>query len=402
MLMERRVDDAVVPVDLNGTEIEGWEKTDFAIRKQKNQTGKQIAELILGAYRHRYPEQEESVSKRSSTTATTLNADSVGKPMSEDGVRARSNSLREKPAEQIQPSQKSLKSTKRSTKHNTNADGLDKLRRLTTRTLKSDELRNQILRFNKFPDDWSASQLAAKLIDSRVTSDEIEPGQTPIDYLYCCLDDDLRRSEYWPDLCREMIRLTALLTPVSFVVDQEAVASHIDPTGDRRATHVHAETTDPILAKSLPAMILGAAVDFEDYEIIVELDNDAEHYVPIKKKRNLVSGVVAGPEVGIEGKGLIENIAIGLAKKLKARNSTIAAVNGALDAWADSNSYVSLMLKDSSGQLVAARLKSISEKFPELIVLILAGGDDAMSESVLYKIQEIRQFFDVNATQGRQ
>ena len=55
MLLARRRDDAVVPVEMDGTRIEGWESIDFAIRKGKR-IGRQVADLILAVYRHRHPE----------------------------------------------------------------------------------------------------------------------------------------------------------------------------------------------------------------------------------------------------------------------------------------------------------------------------------------------------------
>jgi hypothetical protein len=54
MLFERRDDDAVIPVQMVGTIIPGWEKIDIAIRKGK-QTGNEVADLILAAYRLRHP-----------------------------------------------------------------------------------------------------------------------------------------------------------------------------------------------------------------------------------------------------------------------------------------------------------------------------------------------------------
>ncbi len=56
MLHERWKEDAVVPVQMDGTRIEGWEKIDFAIRR-KNRPGWRIADLILEAYRHRHWEE---------------------------------------------------------------------------------------------------------------------------------------------------------------------------------------------------------------------------------------------------------------------------------------------------------------------------------------------------------
>ena len=56
MLLERRKDDAVVPVQMDLTPIPGWESIDFGIRRQKgskNRSGKEIADLILQAYRLR-------------------------------------------------------------------------------------------------------------------------------------------------------------------------------------------------------------------------------------------------------------------------------------------------------------------------------------------------------------
>ena len=59
MLKHRRAEDAVIPVEMDGTRIEGWEDIDFGIRKRKL-TSKQIADLILAAYRHRHPGTESS------------------------------------------------------------------------------------------------------------------------------------------------------------------------------------------------------------------------------------------------------------------------------------------------------------------------------------------------------
>jgi tetratricopeptide (TPR) repeat protein len=56
MLKDRRKDDAVVPVQMDGTRVDGWEDIDFAVRR-KNRTGKEIAELLLQAYRHRHPDE---------------------------------------------------------------------------------------------------------------------------------------------------------------------------------------------------------------------------------------------------------------------------------------------------------------------------------------------------------
>lgn len=56
MLKDRRKEDVVIPVQLDLTSIPGWESIDFAIRRQKgskNRSGKEIADLILEAYRLR-------------------------------------------------------------------------------------------------------------------------------------------------------------------------------------------------------------------------------------------------------------------------------------------------------------------------------------------------------------
>lgn len=54
VLAERRDDDAVVPVHLDGTRIEGWESIDLGIRRGRR-SARVVAEDILEAYRHRYP-----------------------------------------------------------------------------------------------------------------------------------------------------------------------------------------------------------------------------------------------------------------------------------------------------------------------------------------------------------
>src|SRR2546429_9757956 len=54
MLKARRKEDAVIPVEMDRTSIDGWESIDFAIHR-KGRSGKEIADLIIGAYRQRYP-----------------------------------------------------------------------------------------------------------------------------------------------------------------------------------------------------------------------------------------------------------------------------------------------------------------------------------------------------------
>jgi hypothetical protein len=52
VLAERRKDDAVLPVHIDGTRIEGWETVDLGIRKGRK-TGRQVAEAILEVYQRR-------------------------------------------------------------------------------------------------------------------------------------------------------------------------------------------------------------------------------------------------------------------------------------------------------------------------------------------------------------
>ena len=68
MLKDRRKEDAVVPVQLDGTRVPGWEEIDFAIRR-KNRNAKEIADLIIAAYRLRFP-----VSSASSHSAKIVRA----------------------------------------------------------------------------------------------------------------------------------------------------------------------------------------------------------------------------------------------------------------------------------------------------------------------------------------
>ncbi|MDA0591574.1 MAG: TIR domain-containing protein, partial [Planctomycetota bacterium] len=70
MLKHRRADDAVIPVQMDGTQIEGWEDIDFAIRKGRL-SGKQVADLILAAWRLRQTEAESSPRSTSATPART-------------------------------------------------------------------------------------------------------------------------------------------------------------------------------------------------------------------------------------------------------------------------------------------------------------------------------------------
>lgn len=54
MLLERRSEDAVVPVQFDDTDIDGWERVDFTIPRE-NRTAREIADVLVKAYQHRYP-----------------------------------------------------------------------------------------------------------------------------------------------------------------------------------------------------------------------------------------------------------------------------------------------------------------------------------------------------------
>ncbi len=54
ILLDRRADDAVIPVHLDDTEIPGWPAVSFGI-KPKGRSAAEIADLILEAYRQRHP-----------------------------------------------------------------------------------------------------------------------------------------------------------------------------------------------------------------------------------------------------------------------------------------------------------------------------------------------------------
>ncbi len=107
VLMERRKDNAVVPVHIDGTVVEGWEGIDYGIRKGRK-TGRQIAEAILDVYRQRSPD----LQRDSESVAGTYGARLVGdgdirkrypktayatqiKKTGEDSMRSAINSARE-------------------------------------------------------------------------------------------------------------------------------------------------------------------------------------------------------------------------------------------------------------------------------------------------------------------
>ncbi|MDA0921491.1 MAG: TIR domain-containing protein, partial [Planctomycetota bacterium] len=73
ILLKRRKDRAVVPVEMDGTRIEGWEETDYAFRR-KGRSGRQIADLILDVYEKRFasvPKPEETTPASSLTEPAT-------------------------------------------------------------------------------------------------------------------------------------------------------------------------------------------------------------------------------------------------------------------------------------------------------------------------------------------
>jgi tetratricopeptide (TPR) repeat protein len=73
MLKTRRKENAVIPIQLDGTRIEGWEEIDFAIRK-KSRSARQIADLIIEAYRLRFPVSVAPQDDRRSAETSGLSA----------------------------------------------------------------------------------------------------------------------------------------------------------------------------------------------------------------------------------------------------------------------------------------------------------------------------------------
>lgn len=55
ILLNRRSDDAVIPVRLDETDIPGWPAVAFDIRPN-NRSASELADLILEAYRLRHPD----------------------------------------------------------------------------------------------------------------------------------------------------------------------------------------------------------------------------------------------------------------------------------------------------------------------------------------------------------
>jgi hypothetical protein len=67
MLKNRWAEDAVVPVQMDLTSIDGWEDIDFALRRRagaRNRTGSEIADLILAAYNIRRSKQQKYTPKQ--------------------------------------------------------------------------------------------------------------------------------------------------------------------------------------------------------------------------------------------------------------------------------------------------------------------------------------------------
>jgi len=78
VILKARRKDAVVPVQIDGTKVDGWEEIDFAIRKG-NRTGKQVADLIFDAYQHRYNNSDGREMETSINSAGSRNLQSISK-----------------------------------------------------------------------------------------------------------------------------------------------------------------------------------------------------------------------------------------------------------------------------------------------------------------------------------
>ena len=391
MLKDRRGEDAVIPVHLDGTQIEGWETVDFGIPRKKR-SGKKIAMEILHAYRHRHPidndvnfvaivedgsHPDRGVSKK---TALPL-PDNRRKRAEPAAAQERSTNI---PALTSAPAPKKKN---RSTREQSPVRGVmmsrakKQLGLPVEQLLASDVTRDFILLHNQLPFATSAQELAKKILESA----------NPMDFLRNCVKQDKPQNAEDLDELKETIwRLCQVLTSVCLQIsDLSVLAKHLD--GD--ATHAELPTPDLTVAKSQVALIKMVSVDLHtqsDWKLICKED--------LPKRRNAVAAFPHPPHVGIYGDGgqdredIIDVFTDGLFRLLAAHRRHPANVRAALQELTKRDRvYVLVFLP---ARLSESNFERIHAAYPELILLVQAGSEDTYENAVvLDQINNIRQDF---------
>ena len=84
MLLELHEEDCVLPVQMDLSSIPGWEAIDFAISRKRGsrlRTGREIAEVLLEAYRQRTKSLVPQASPEASTHTLALRSRTTSNPM---------------------------------------------------------------------------------------------------------------------------------------------------------------------------------------------------------------------------------------------------------------------------------------------------------------------------------
>jgi len=373
MLMNRRSEDAVIPVEMDDTKIEGWESTDIGIRK-KRKTASQIADAILAAYRYRFP--GESKHLQSSEAIVSVSSIASAPPTVPQRSTPRESSRNKKRPE----AKASPGSNAKSPRTATTDLAKEQMRPLVEQLLASNVTRGCILKENTLPATMSAFELAKTMLQST----------EPMGFLRKCIRHEKPSSPAdLEELNAAIWRLTQILAPVCLQIsDLSVLVKYLDG----KASHAELPTSDVTVAKSQVALIRKVSVNLKtpvDWQLICYEDLPRD---------NEVTAIPAPPLVGIYGDGgpgredIVDVFTEGLNRLLHPHKPHRIHVRAALKEFADKDKvYVCVFL---SARLSSKNLDRLREAYPELILLVQGASEDsAENATVLDQIQRIRHRF---------
>ncbi|HQX50650.1 MAG TPA: toll/interleukin-1 receptor domain-containing protein [Planctomycetaceae bacterium] len=375
MLMNRRSEDAVIPVEMDDTKIEGWESTDIGIRK-KRKTASQIADAILAAYRYRFP--GESKHLQSSEAIVSVSSIASAPPTVPQRSTPRESSRNKKRPE----AKASPGSNAKSPRTATTDLAKEQMRPLVEQLLDSSVTREFILKHNQLPATTSAFELAKTMLQSAA----------PLGFLRNCTRREKPSSATDLDTMNSTIwRLTQILAPVCLQIsDLSVLAKYLD--GKASQSHAELPTSDVAVAKSQVALIRKVSVNLKtpvDWQLIRYQD------LP---RNDEVTAIPAPPHVGIYGDGgpgredIVDVFTEGLNRLLHPHKPHRIHVRAALKEFADKDKvYVCMFLP---ARLSPQNFDRLREAYPELILLVQGASEDTEENAtVLDQIQRIRNEF---------
>ena len=391
VLLTRRADDAVIPVHLDATKIEGWSVVNFGLRV-KDRTPEQIAKILLDSLELR----EKKVSGAILSTTAPNDARAT-----DDAAKSR----------EITDAEFSLLREVRDylELHRSTASG-DEVKKLTDRLSKTDRDIQAEQKRRKLLASERLRLMAEEVLDSsedtlrfiikcnrlpEVKAAEVAKrifaNEQPLSFVYNCVRRKRIKAsiDNLAELSATICKLVEIIAPVCFTeADLRTLQQHLDQS----APHARVQTSDPLVAKSQVAFMKRVSVSLEDG---CQLPDD---------EREIVVSLPHPPELGIHGDGsdgredIVDEFVKALIKVLNPRFANTSGVRAALKNLADIHEVYLCVLFPTT--LSDEALQRLNEQLPHLILLTAKSSqhqdedeEDGEHIGVLDQIHQIRKEF---------